>query len=445
MKTYAKRLVWVGVIAAVALGGYVAVRGQALPVEVTSPQRQTVRAYVIEDAKTRLNHEYTIDMPVTGTLRRIALEVGDEVTKGDIIAQVDPYDLQQRIRELESVVESMKAQMEGVDVAKPKEEDIATTRLQMTEAETNLEIARKSLTTAQVAFETAKKAFERAQTLNETGAVSESYFDDANFLYQSASEELKGARLREDAAQKGVEVARLAHERMVGSIDDNEYVRDRLQAEIDRVQAQLAVLRNDLEKTDVRAPVSGPILQKLVSDERVLAPGTPILTLGDLNSLEIECDVLSEEVVNINVGNAVEITGKALKGRELTGTVSRIYPAGFTKISSLGIEQQRVRTIIDCPECASCLRPGTSVDVRIITEASEDALAVPDHAAIRVEGAWSVFRVVDGEAVLTPITVGLRNDVWVEVKEGLSESDIIVAEPKNALSDGAAVSPMPYE
>ncbi|MBI2434506.1 MAG: HlyD family efflux transporter periplasmic adaptor subunit, partial [Candidatus Hydrogenedentes bacterium] len=172
---------------------------------------------------------------------------------------------------------------------------------------------------------------------------------------------------------------------------------------------------------------------------RVLVAGTPILKLGDLATIEIESDVLSEEVGRIEVGSHVELVGKALGGEEAAGTVKRIYPAAFTKVSSLGIQQQRVKVIVAFDNNVPRLRVGTRLDVRIITAERTNTLAVPERSTFRREGEWYVFTVNNGQAHLTPVKIGLKNDEWAELVEGLETDTRIVLEPKNEMVDGVRV------
>ena len=139
-------------------------------------------------------------------------------------------------------------------------------------------------------------------------------------------------------------------------------------------------------------------------------------------------------------GNAVEITGKALEDKTAIGTVTRIFPSGFKKISALGIEQQRVRVLIGFDNGEPGLRPGTSVDVRIITAEHDDVVAVPERAVFRREDGWALFVVHDGRARLTQVETGLRNDDWVEISRGLEAGETIVGTPKNELEDGMQVT-----
>jgi HlyD family secretion protein len=431
---------WIIVVAIVVLGGYFAFQKPPLIVEMTEVTRKTVYEYVTEDAKTRLDSEYIIDMPVAGTLNRIALEVGDEVEAGQIIAYIDPLPLEQEIRQVEALIKKQGALMTGVDIDKPKDEDIASAELKVKEMSDALSIAKKSRDVLKINRNKAFKGFERAKGLLKAGATSESAFDEAELLYKGLEEDLKRAKLQEDAARKALEQVQISLKRLTGSINDNEYVRDSFTAEIDGLKARLKLLSEDLLKTKLISPVSGPVLEKYIMDQRVLRAGETILRLGDMHSIEIECDVLSEEVTLMRVGNPVGIMGKSVKGRELMGQVERIYPSGFMKISALGVEQQRIRTIIAFDNKEVNLRPGTAVDVSIITAEAPEALTIPDRALFRNEGKWSLF-VVDGDtARLINVEVGLRNDDWAEIKSGLDANATIISELKNDLIDGVIVA-----
>lgn len=430
----------IAIVLVVIIGIYLALREPSLMVEMSEVSTQTVYEYIVEDAKTRLDNEYIIDMPIAGTIERMTLNIGDRIEQGQMIAQVDTFALEQEIRQVEALITQQSALMVGVDVEKPKDEDIASAKLRVNEMKDALSIASKTGDVLKINRDEALKAFERNKGLLEAGATSQSAYDEAELRHKGLEEDLKRAKLQVDAAQKALGQAEIALKRLTGSVDDNEYVRDSFTAEIDGLKARLAALNDDLKKAKILAPVTGPVLEKYIEDQRVLRPGEPILKLGDMNSIEIECDVLSEEITPMQVGNSVEIMGKALKGRELMGEVARIYPAGYMKISVLGVEQQRVRTIIAFDNETVQLRPGTSVDVRIITAQSPDTLAVPDRALFRNEGEWSLFVVENGTARLVNVEVGLRNDDWAEITSGVEAGALIVSELKNDLVDGISVS-----
>ncbi len=426
------------IIALVILGGIAySFMPQPVVVEIGPVERRVVREYVSEEAKTRLADEYTLDMPVNGTLERIKLEIGDLVKAGEVIAHVDAFELEQRIAGVESLIAQTDAYILGIDVQKPKEEDLASADVRVQENEDRISIAERARDVAAIEMDDARREFKRAEELVVQGVGSQQLLDQAERRYRSAQQQMTSATVAIDAARKGLELASLASRRVIGSVDDNEYMREAYRAEKRNLEAQLRIYRSDLEKTEILAPVSGPVLEKYLEDRRVLAAGTPVLKIGDLSSMEIESDILSEEIVNVDEGDTVEIEGKAVSSEAISSTVSRIYPSAFTKISSLGIEQQRVKTIINFDPGTLVLRPGTRLDIRIITDESANVIAVPERATFRRDGQWYVFVVEGGNAQLRPIRIGLKNDTWAEVVEGLSETDQIVYEPNNEIMDGS--------
>jgi HlyD family secretion protein len=213
--------------------------------------------------------------------------------------------------------------------------------------------------------------------------------------------------------------------------------------------------KRDQERGRMASPVDGVVLERLVSDERMAAAGTVLLKIGDLDELEVEVDVLSQEVVKLKVGQPAEIFGPAIGDQPLHGTVKNIYPAGFTKVSSLGVEQQRVKVIVAFGEDDRRrlterrnkkdwdLGVDYRVRVRIITAEHTGALAIPRSALFRAaDGKWQVFAVRGGRARLQPIEVGLMNDETVEVNRGIEPNEVLVLAPETNLADGAKVKPV---
>lgn len=419
---------------------FIALRPRPVLVEMGPVERSTVREYVSEEAKTQLANEYILDMPESGTIERIELEVGDMVNAGDIVARMDTYALEQQLAGVDALIESARAQVTGVDVQKPKAEDLSTAEVRVKESQGALGIAQKELEIARVSATQAETEFGRVQGLVSAGIASPAQLDTAQAALQSARERRSAAEMGVASAQRNVEMARLSQQRLSGSIDDNEYLRQVHEAEIANLETQRGILQSQLEKAQVRSPVSGPVLEKLVDSKRTLPAGSPLLRIGDLSSMEIAVDVLSEEVGAISEGNQVELLGKAVRAENASGAVKRIHPAAFTKLSSLGIEQQRVRVLVDFNNADLKLRPGTRLDVRIITGQHDNVLAVPERATFRREGQAYVFRVESGKAALAPVSLGLRNDTWAEITQGLNEGDTIVYEPMASLEDGALVA-----
>lgn len=427
-------------IAVVVLGGVVYVwRGKSVLVETAVVTRQDVREYIAEDGKTRLAREYLVDVPVAGRVDRIALNEGDTVKQGECIVTVDAFALKQQIAATEALCEQARAQMTGVDKAKPKPEDLASAEARVGELRESVAAVARERSVAEINLANAEKEYERLRALREQGAASQSALDAAERTYKSLQEEVRRAALAEKAAAKACEAAELASKSLKASVDDNEYMREVYAAELARLGAETKAVEHDVRLASVTAPVTGMVLEKYVDSERTLAPGMPLLKLGDLADIEIESDILSEEVVRVREGMPVEILGKALAGKTLLGKVKRIYPSAFTKISALGVEQQRVKVLVSFDNSELQLRPGTSVDVRIITAESKGVLSVPESAVFRHEEQWHMFVAQNGRAKLVDVEMGLRNDTWAEIKNGVNDKERVITNPPNDLADGAKI------
>ena len=213
-------------------------------------------------------------------------------------------------------------------------------------------------------------------------------------------------------------------------------------------EAHLAQVKQESQRGAMRSEVDGVVLERFVSNEGYLPAGTRLLEIGQLDEMEIEADILTLDVVAAKVGDAVEIYGPAIGQPSVGGKVARIFPAGFTKVSSLGVEQQRVKVIIRFDSKDDLKRllnerglgVGYRVRVRIFTAAKSRALLIPRSALFRAaDGAWQVFAVRDGAARLQTLELGLMNDEQAEIRSGLAEGEPIVLAPESSLSDGMLV------
>jgi len=436
-----KRWLGVGFILALVASGWAYLKTRPLILQVCRPAVGAVAAYVAEDGKTRLDEEYTVTMPIPGRVRRIELEEGDHVTSGDIVARIDDFELHRQLDKLRSQVDEARMLIQGVDMAKPKPEDIESARLKVSEAQYQLDSTSKSVEIAMIALTDAEREFRRMEKLLADKVVQRAQYDTAKVAYDTAREQLANARIREQAARKTLEIARVAYDRIRRSVDDNEYQRGIYLAQIRRTDAEIALVRDHLAKTILRAPVTGDILEKYIKDEQVLQAGTALLKIGDMNTIEIESDILSEEVGRIRPGQRVEISGKALGEQTVEGQVKRIYPGGFKKISALGIEQQRVKVIVAFDNGTLRLRPYVSVDLRIITDERKNVLTLPDQAVFKNGDGWAVLAIENRRLALKPIEIGLRNDQLVEVVKGIEKDAEVVAEPTNDLRPGQRARP----
>lgn len=437
MKRFIIIAAFVGLVAALVVWS----KTRPVVIRTCNPTIGTVHEYVEEDGKTRLDDEYLITMPINGRVRRITLKEGDTVSSGEVVARVDDFPLQRQLEQARSKIEELESLIEGVDAAKPKPEEIEASRLRVHAAELKLEGAVRDRSVTEINYKEAERDFERMKKLLRTGVVQQAEYDETKRARDTLSESLAAARIAEQATSRSLEIAQLEYARILDSVDDNEYQRGVYQAQIKQAESEIELVCDDLEKTEIKSPVNGIVLEKYIEDEQVLTAGMQLLKIGDLDSIEIESDILSEEVGLIHPGDRVEIAGKAVRNEEIEGRVKRIYPSGFKKISALGIEQQRVKVIIDFDNSKLALRPYVSVDVRVIVDEHADVMTVPEQAAFKNSDEWSVFVIEDGRLRLRKVEVGLRNDVVMEIAKGLKMDDVVVSEPTNDLKPNLRAKP----
>jgi HlyD family secretion protein len=216
-------------------------------------------------------------------------------------------------------------------------------------------------------------------------------------------------------------------------------------------EARLRQALTRKSRSEMKSPVDGVILERAITNEQYLAAGTTLLRIGQLDQLEIEADVLSEDVVRIRPNDPVEIYGPAVGatvGHGVAGVVDRIYPSGFMKISSLGVEQQRVTIIVRFADgvlnqlrSKSALGVDYRVRVRAFTDERSDTMLVPRSAIFRsMANGWEVFVVRNDRAEKQAVEVGLINDETVEITAGLADGDTVILAPESNLEAGTRVN-----
>jgi HlyD family secretion protein len=422
-------------------------------VEAGEARRGPIDEFVDERGKTRLPETYLITMPCTGRIESITLTEGDPVRKDDAVAQIVPADLKLAFSQADAMVKRLDASIE--ENSSNAMETIALKQVYHFVQSMNdtVAAAAKQVQSSEEKHKYAQKHLKRIQDLRPTEA--------------STQEDLERAELQEveDRLARDQNVLIYQSMKALQAATDltpelvKQFIQDKglTKAVLEWQKAEAAARRDqaelDQQRGTIDSPVDGVVLKRHVSNERFLTAGTPLLEIGRLEDLEIEAEILSLDVVDVQVGDPVRIYGPAI-GRRLAdgkdhadGTVQRIYPAGFTKISSLGVEQQRVIVIIHIdPEDLRRLREerglgvGYRVRVRITTAENPGALVVPRSALFRgTDGTWRVYAVVKGRARIQPVEIGMLNDEWAEVVEGLAEGDLVVRAPESNLADGQRV------
>ncbi|WP_292112904.1 HlyD family efflux transporter periplasmic adaptor subunit [Mesorhizobium sp.] len=371
---------------------------QPIPVDLAMVAKGPMEVTVDDEAKTEVRHIYTVSAPIAGKVLRISPphHVGDEVAKD------------------ETVVAVMQPTIPGLHDVRTHEELLAA----LGAAEAAVTFAEAEVKRLEAALAYSRTELDRAERLAKSGAISQNALDKAKFEVDTNEAALASAKAQ-------VEVRR------------NEQA---------MIQARLGQPAGDVTQSDpacciqLRAPVSGRILKIVQESEGMVQPGAPLVEIGDPRDLEVAADLLSTDAVQIRPGAAVRIDGWG--GPALQGKVTRVDPAGFLKVSALGIEEQRVHTeidIVDPAEMWSQLGHDYRVIVHVTSWRDDNVLSVPVAALFRQGEDWAVYLAEAGRARTAVIKIGHRDSRMAEVESGLSEGDRVVLHPSDRVIDGVAV------
>ncbi len=396
MKTWIKRVVS-GVVG-LGLAGLVAYAyaPKPLPVETALVDRGKLRVEVEADGQTRVKHRFIVSAPLAGIVARPELRAGDSIKQGDALVTITPIDpplLDARSR----------AQAEA---------QVKLSRAAQAQAEARVALARTAL-------EYAKTDVGRQRELAKTGTIAKASLEAAELAEKTSEQEFAAAKLGVEVARFQVQAAEAALVRASGGASAG--------------QGGAAL----------HAPVTGKILRVLQQDGGVVPAGAPLFEIGDASDLEIVIDLLSTDAVKVKPGAFVSIERWGGEGA-LEAKVRVIEPAGFTKVSALGIEEQRVNVIADFsgePKTRALLGDGYRVEAKVVLSEESDALRVPVSALFRAEDAWAVYT-IEGELTKeTRVVLGQRNRSHAAVLEGLAEGSRVVVHPSDQLKDGVRVIP----
>ncbi len=447
-----KRTIWILVIVgfAVGFGLWLALR-PGIPVETTPVVRGMVDEYVDERGKTCLPKTFLVTMPFSGRVEAIPLVEGQPVKKGQVVARIVPIDPELDVRQTRASVGHLEAAIEEnafiavEETAHTQAEKFADSMQHTVKASSaRVDAGRAELTYAQ-------KHKERIHKLRDEAAVSGEALDQADRNYSQAIANLRQDQLVYSAVQAFQAGTDLLPTMVQKWIDRKSLTGDVLKKQLAEAQVVLEEAQVAQRRGTMKSPIDGVVLKRLVSNERFLPAGKILLELGNLDDLEVEAEVLTLDAGNVKPGDPVEIYGPAIGTKPVRGAVRRIHPAGFTKLSSLGVEQQRVRVVIGFePEeikrlySKRHLGVGYRVRARIVTSRADDVLLVSRSALFRNEqGAHCVLVVRGGRIATAPIETGLMNDELVEVRSGLAEGDSVVTIPDNRLEVGTRVEMVP--
>ncbi len=382
-------------LAVLAVIGLIVVAWIPKPVEVEASEvsRGPLVVTVNEDGRTRVKDRYTVSAPITGNLARLDLEAGDAIEQGQLLARLVP--LPPPLLDARTRAEA-KARVDAAMAARRQ--------------------AQAAVNRARYQRDFAKEESERALAVVEKGGLARSDADRAVSTYRGSEEELRSAEFGARVAEHQLKLAQTTLIQLSGKGEEG-------------------------EQLEIISPVAGQVLKVFQESEGVVQSGTPILEVGDPGALEIVVDVLSQDATRIPAGAPTSIERWGGKN-PLHGHVRVVEPSAFTKLSALGVEEQRVNVIIDLDderELWSSLGDGYRVEARISVWEGKDVLRVPASAVFRSEDAWATFVVEEGTAVVRAVELGETNGLETEVLSGLEEGDLVIAYPSDSVRDGVSV------
>jgi HlyD family secretion protein len=385
-------LIGAGLLGLTLLAAYWLLRPRPILVEVADVKEQPFTVVVEEDGRTRVRDRFVVSAPLSGRLPRSTLRAGDAVKAGQTLATITPNIsplLDPRMRQ-------------------ELEERVGAAEAALAEAKTLHERAK-------VLLARARTDLDRTTQLRARGVVTAAQLEHDTFTFQAAERDVAATELRRHAAEHALEQARAALARS----GENE----------------------GTERFPVSSPIDGRVLKVIQESEAVVSLGAPLLELGDPADLEVIVDLLTTDAALVREGARVSLErwGGPMA---LDGRVRRVEPSGFTKVSALGVEEQRVWVIIDIVsprEAWTGLGDGYRVDVKVVADEIERATVVPIGALIRRGDTWQAFVVDGGRARLRTVKVSRRSGRLAAVSEGLRAGETVIVYPSQALKDGSAI------
>jgi len=391
------------------------------------------------EGRTRVRDRFVISAPVDGRLNRIDLEAGDTVTENQLVAQIDPLPLTSEVQQVQARMDEIRAQMIGVETLRPKDDALQQAQNRITAAQAEQQRAAAELARIAASLQQAQRDLARANDLAAQGAISEQQRESAELTVTSREQERNAAQQQVQSANAAIAAAQNDLQILRAEQQDPDYLLEVYQAEMASAEAELARLADDARRTDIAAPAGGQILRVLEASARFVTAGTPLIEVGDASQLEIVIDVLSRDAVTIQPGDRIHITQWG-GDDPLAAQVAYLEPSAFTKVSALGVEEQRVNVIANFTSPNVPLGDSFRVDTQIVIDANPDALIVPISALFPCEPGTCVFTVENNRAQPTPVEIGLRNTFDAEVTNGLTAGDTVIAYPES-VEGGDRVQP----
>lgn len=430
-----------------------AFRPAPIPVDVAVVKRGDIRVTVDEEGQTRIRKRYLISAPVAGRLARINLDEGDRVTKGELIAQIDPLPLESDIQEAQARLRQWQAEKAGVATQRPKPEAIAQAEAKIRAAVAKQQEAQARIERARADLAQAKRDRDRNQQLQADGVISRQEKEQAELEEIVKLRALEAEQRVADSGIAEVKAAQQALAILRAEQQDPDYLLDVYDARIAGVKAELAKLTDDAKRTNITSPIDGYVFRVYLESAKYVEAGTELLELGNPQDLEIVVDLLSSDAVKVKPGARMFLEHW---GGETTiqAKVRYVEPSAFTKVSALGVEEQRVNIIADVVDAQIPLGVSQNglgdryrLETRTVVWSGKDVLVIPLSALFRCEpgnnsnlsNTWCAFVVAGDRAEKRQIEVSQRSNFEAVIDKGLQLQEKVILHPTEQIQSGIKV------
>lgn len=407
-----KRVIWI--IGLIILAGIAAIfisksGNQAVAVEISKVYKGNIAEYVEEKGTVKLEEETSVYSSENGKILEILVETGEEVKAGDILARMDDKDLQLQIKALEAQKQAASARYD--EAKSPASEE-------------NIRKLNSQLQSVTVAYENAKRSVESSKALLDSGAVSLDEYQKTLASFTAAEAAFEAARSSLASAQR--------------ELSDN--VKRQYEAQIAEIKARIEQIEKKRSNMVIHAAISGTVLHIDAKEGSIAQPGTRLFEIGNKNAIYLESNILVEDIGKVRDGASVLIDNEDLGIKDVEGTVRKIYPKAFSKMSDLGIEQKRVTVEISLSnDITAVLKPGYDVDIRVIANRIDNALLINEKALFDYQGKSYVFVNDNDIAKLRQVEKGIESDGQVEVLKGLEENETVILSPDEKIEEGTKI------
>lgn len=389
-----------------------------------------------EEAETRLKRTHTVSMPVSGRIARIDLEPGDRVRLGQKLVVIDRVPLETTTREHERALQELRAELRVAQNSDPEAAAAAEAVALRRDAQQRLHQEHAVLLEAQQVARQAGVEQRRMNALYMDGATTRQASEQATLEERNAVARVEQARARVQSQRALVSAA----EQRIRAADSQKHRRELLgesaRQRLAQAEARLERSAHEASQAFVSSPIDGVVVERHHTGPGPVQAGERLLSLARMQDLEAVAEVLTQDALRLKVGTPVRLQAASLQAR-----VQRIEPRGFTKQSSLGVEQKRVLVHLRFDKVPADVGAGYRLEAEFVVGRVPGALTLPRETLLqKPDGGYYVWRVASGRIEEQPVKVGVMEDLRIQVLEGLKEGDPVVAAPDSTLKPGDPVA-----